>query len=116
MRSSLLKQAATTDVDDRHDLRAFAKWFKQRQPPFTVVIDGANVAYNSQNFVGGRFSFEQVELAVAALQAEGETPLVILPTRYVDSKSVPNHSSGRAFPGGGILHLRRQVSSAEGAV
>mmetsp|Transcript_67913 Transcript_67913/g.136648 ORF Transcript_67913/g.136648 Transcript_67913/m.136648 type:complete len:701 (+) Transcript_67913:178-2280(+) len=113
MRRKLLRLSAATDVDDTRDLGEFGQWVEHRQPPFTVVVDGANVAYCNQNFAGGHFSFEQINLVVEALESEGETPLVVLPSCYADGKSVPNCTSGRAFGAGDIKNLRRQVSSEE---
>lgn len=52
--------------------------------PFTVIIDGANVAYYMQNFDRGKFNFHQIEFAVTALEGIGEHPLVVLPRRYED--------------------------------
>ena len=40
----------------------------ERREPFTVVVDAPNVAYARQNFEGGCFSFEQIELLVQKLQ------------------------------------------------
>ncbi len=51
--------------------------------PFTAIVDGANVAYYMQNFEGGRFNFHQLQFMVEALEKMGETPLVIVPYKYI---------------------------------
>lgn len=33
-----------------------------RRGQFDYIVDAANVAYNRQNFVGGKFSFKQVRV------------------------------------------------------
>lgn len=40
-------------------MQAFASWLEDKEE-FTYVVDGANVAYNRQNFGDGKFSFRQV--------------------------------------------------------
>jgi hypothetical protein len=45
----------------------------QKLPPFDYVIDGANVAYRGQNFEGGGFSFDQIDLVVKVTR--GTIPL-----------------------------------------
>jgi hypothetical protein len=63
------------------ELERMCKWIDSRG--FTVLIDGPNLAYAGQNSpLGGRFSVAQIDAAVGALKAHGETPLVILPGRY----------------------------------
>eukprot|EP01038_Epipyxis_sp_PR26KG_P004312 gene4312-6110_t len=57
---------------------------------FDYIVDGANVAYYHQNFVGGRFSYRQIELVVKQLQMfENKRILVILPKCYTQ-KVIPN--------------------------
>eukprot|EP00606_Chrysophyceae_sp_TOSAG23-5_P001513 GSChrysophyteH2.ASY1.ANO1.760.1 assembled CDS len=58
------------------------------------IVDGANVAYHRQNFVGGKFSYRQIELVVEKLEkkiAAEEAILVVLPHAYVQ-RVVPNMS------------------------
>ena len=49
---------------------------------YTVVIDGANVAYYSQNHERGKFNYNQIAMVVAALERMGEKVLVVLPVKY----------------------------------
>jgi hypothetical protein len=51
-------------------------------PPFTAIIDGANVAYYMQNFDQGKFNFHQIKFMVDTLEKMHEIPLVILPYKY----------------------------------
>jgi len=75
--------------DLREALETFSSWMKERPEPFTV--DAPNVAYNRQNFEGGRFSFQQVEMVLRALQAEGHRAFVLLPWKYMQPV-IPNHA------------------------
>lgn len=64
-------------------LESFFNWLNERNgPPFTTIIDGANVGYYQQNFVEGRFSFHQIEAVATALEELGETVLIVLPSKY----------------------------------
>ena len=92
MRSRLLAQAASTDVDQTHDLAEFARWLENR-PRFTVAIDAANVAYCRQNHSTGRFSFVQIDMVYRALVASGERPLIVIHKKYLKD-NIPNHSVG----------------------
>ena len=77
------------------ELDKFAAWLDEREgPPFTAIIDGPNVAYFMQNFDEGRFNFHQLKFLLRALEAMGETPLVVLPCKYA-SKSFSIHKAGR---------------------
>jgi hypothetical protein len=118
--------SAAANVSDRHaaDLDAFAEWVASLPSPpddaRRYIIDGPNVAYRNQNFAGGAFSFEQVELARQALleassrreDVDAETaptdaetaptaasdavaavePLIVMPQRYLSNDTVPNHT------------------------
>lgn len=42
-------------------MQDFGDWLRAREE-FEYIVDGANVAYNSQNFGKGMFSFKQVRL------------------------------------------------------
>eukprot|EP00977_Amphora_coffeiformis_P024453 scaffold15910_cov193-Amphora_coffeaeformis.AAC.7 len=64
-------------------LRSFFRWLDRRiGEPFTVIIDGPNVAYFMQNFETGRFSYHQIKFVIDELERVGERPLVILPRKY----------------------------------
>ena len=77
-------------------LTSFFRWLDRREgEPFTVIIDGANVAYYMQNFETGRFSYHQIQFVMDSLEKAGERPLVILPRKYtldLFSVSVGTHS------------------------
>lgn len=65
------------------ELYKFAKWMRHRNGTvFTAIIDGPNVAYYGHNYV----SYKQVKKMVDTLEAMGETPLVIMPQKYVSSQ------------------------------
>lgn len=65
-------------------MKSFWHWLSIRTgPPFTAIVDGANVAYYMQNFDRGRFNFSQIQFVIEALQDSGENPLVILPQKYL---------------------------------
>jgi hypothetical protein len=91
-------------TDQRTNLAAFGAWLRGEPvdgtaaggggpapPDYTVIVDGPNVAYARQNFVGGCFSFHQIDLVVAGLRAEGERVLLVLPHKYTQAV-VPNHA------------------------
>lgn len=64
-------------------LNSFFRWLDRREgEPYTVIIDGSNVAYYMQNFETGRFSYHQIEFVMDALEKAGEYPLVVLPRKY----------------------------------
>ena len=95
--AGLLSAAAARDAGHSADLLRFAEWAKMRS--FRYVIDGANVGYRNQNFDGGGFSFEQVELMrreLCRLDPDHE-PLLVLPAHYFDEASVPNHSKANSL-------------------
>jgi len=72
-----------------------AKAMATRGQPFTICIDGANVAYHKQNFNGGKFNFKQLEVLIDHLVACGEDPLVVLPRKYTKDM-IPNHAKRSA--------------------
>lgn len=78
------------------DMRAFCNWVGERVAS-SYVIDAANVGYRHQNVVGGAFSFAQIELARTTLKAKagGVEPLIVIPSKYLHHRSVPNHTSSR---------------------
>ena len=62
------------------ELARFSDWLRVREgDPFTAIVDGPNVAY----FGSGDVQWHQVQLVVNTLEAMGENPLVIMPTKYV---------------------------------
>ena len=59
---------------------------------YTYIVDGANVAYNRQNFHKGKFSYSQIELVVNKLLERNDGKvLVLMPYPYAQ-KVVPNSS------------------------
>ena len=94
-RVALMRIAAAASVNHCKSLETFGIWLEE-QPEFKYIIDGANVAYNRQNFGQGRFSYRQIELMVDTLKESGEDRiLVLLPQTYVQ-KVVPNSAKNRA--------------------
>jgi len=68
------------------DLRQFLQWLKDRDgDPFTVIVDGANVAFFNI-FRNGGFSHNQIKLVVDELEKMGENVLVVLPHKYAQEK------------------------------
>jgi len=55
---------------------------------FSLLTDGANVAYYMQNFDQGSFNFYQLQFIVDALEKTNENPLVILPYKYCTNSFV----------------------------
>lgn len=71
MRSKLL----TAHPNHHHDLWNLASFLRKRHgKPFTVCIDGANVAYFGQNHSEGSFSFHQIDLMLEHLRQSGASP------------------------------------------
>ena len=90
VRAALMKIASTSSLNQCKNLQAFSDWL-QEQEEFVYIVDGANVAYNKQNFENGKFSYRQIELVVNRIEEEypGERILVIIPYPYAQ-KIVPN--------------------------
>lgn len=65
-------------------LREFSEWMDGRdgEEPYTVIVDGANVAY----FGWGRVNVHQLAHMVNALEKQGERPLVVFPEKYTRRK------------------------------
>lgn len=64
-------------------LKNFSDWLDTREGnPFTVIVDGANVAY----YGIGSINYHQVKLVVDTLEKMGETPLVVIPQKYTQNK------------------------------
>lgn len=81
LREALYKLAQKSSSNGRSHLQAFES-FLQSQKEFEYIIDGANVAYDNQNFEGGRFSYGQIRLVLEELERIGKRVLVILPAQY----------------------------------
>ena len=61
------------------ELARFYEWLHVREgEPITAFVDGPNVAY----FGSGEMKWRQVQLVVDKLEAMGENPLVIMPSKY----------------------------------
>ncbi|GAX09315.1 hypothetical protein FisN_32Hh011 [Fistulifera solaris] len=63
----------------QEQLRQFSDWLKQRETPYTAIVDGPNVAY----FGHGNVHYSQVWEVVQELQRLGERPLVVMPQKYL---------------------------------
>ena len=64
-------------------LREFSDWLDTRAgPPYTAIVDGANVAY----FGWGRVNVYQLVHMVNELERRGEYPLVIFPQKYTNQR------------------------------
>ncbi|XP_068662200.1 proteinaceous RNase P 2-like [Aristolochia californica] len=64
----------------------FQKWLESN-PGYEAIVDGANIGFYQQNFVGGGFSISQIESVVRELCRRGEKkwPLVILHNQRVEA-------------------------------
>jgi Zc3h12a-like Ribonuclease NYN domain len=88
----------------------FYKWLDQREGrPFTIFIDGANVAYFHQNFEDGRFCFHQVKFLVDFLERSGENPLVVLPNKYSANVFNVSHGAPGAYRGDRQVLTKEEV-------
>jgi Zc3h12a-like Ribonuclease NYN domain len=91
-------------------VQAYGEWLKL-QHEFKYIIDGANVAYNHQNFEEGKFSYRQIELVVDRVLARGDGKvLVLLPYSYAQ-KIVPNSSKQRGKRNISYVSQADQVNS-----
>eukprot|EP01033_Poteriospumella_lacustris_P009282 gene9282-6646_t len=81
LREALYNLAGKASPQGRSHLQAF-ETFLQSQKEFEYIIDGANVAYDNQNYGGGRFSYGQIRLVLEELERIGKRVLVILPSLY----------------------------------
>eukprot|EP00567_Pseudictyota_dubia_P013161 CAMPEP_0197438704 /NCGR_PEP_ID=MMETSP1175-20131217/5617_1 /TAXON_ID=1003142 /ORGANISM="Triceratium dubium, Strain CCMP147" /LENGTH=854 /DNA_ID=CAMNT_0042968483 /DNA_START=520 /DNA_END=3084 /DNA_ORIENTATION=+ len=80
------------------ELTRFSRWLDERTgPPFTAVVDGANVAYYMQNFDQGRFNYHQIQFVVDALLSMKENPLVIVPYKYTTPSFLVHAGMGRGI-------------------
>ncbi|KAG9455044.1 hypothetical protein H6P81_007948 [Aristolochia fimbriata] len=70
----------------RANFSQFQKWL-ENHPGYEAIVDGANVGFFQQNFIGGGFSVSQIESVVRELCRRGEKkwPLVILHNQRVEA-------------------------------
>jgi pentatricopeptide repeat protein len=93
-RVGLMRVASAASVGHCRSLQAFGSWLEDR-PQYRYIIDGANVAYNKQNFGSGRFSYRQIEFVVDSLRKQtNDRVLVLIPQNYVN-RVVPNSAKNR---------------------
>jgi hypothetical protein len=89
VRLGLIDIASSTSLNHIRNIRSLDSWLGN-QEEFKYFIDGANVAYNCQNFEDGKFSYKQIELVVDKVLARGDgRVLVLLPHAYAQNV-VPN--------------------------
>mmetsp|Transcript_28462 Transcript_28462/g.65987 ORF Transcript_28462/g.65987 Transcript_28462/m.65987 type:complete len:557 (+) Transcript_28462:36-1706(+) len=62
--------------------RRFKKWLEE-QPPFDIVIDGANVGFNNQNREGGLFQYSQIDAVIQKLRETGNRVLLVLHPKWL---------------------------------
>eukprot|EP00981_Chlorochromonas_danica_P001533 scaffold334_cov173-Ochromonas_danica.AAC.9 len=91
VKDAIFKTIAERGSNQADNLKAFMQWLSQ-SPHFDYIIDGANVAYMNQNYIGGKFSYYQIDMLVRHLEAQGKRVLVIIPACYTPKNgvSVPN--------------------------
>ena len=58
--------------------------FLEANGPFDIFIDGANIAHYKQNFVGGTFNYQQIDMCASYLQQEGYKVLIVLHEHHFD--------------------------------
>ncbi|KAJ1447435.1 hypothetical protein M885DRAFT_542799 [Pelagophyceae sp. CCMP2097] len=90
--AKLAEVALASSEHEERCLSKFACWLRDHPWKFTAVVDGPNVAYYNQNFEGGKFDVGQVQKVVEHLESLGHVVLVVLPAKYCESRTVPNHS------------------------
>jgi hypothetical protein len=99
VRVALMQVAGGASSAQAVHLETFASWLDEPgRPEYDLVVDGANVAYNRQNFENGRFSFRQIEMVVDALYKRFGPDvriLVLVPYPYAQ-KAVPNRTKQRS--------------------
>ncbi|CAB9509235.1 expressed unknown protein [Seminavis robusta] len=82
LKDSLLKRMGSKRAIEA--MSSFCDWLSTREGrPFTVIVDAANICYFMQNFDGGKFNFHQIRFVVKALEEIGESPLVVMPAKYL---------------------------------
>ncbi len=104
VRIALFKIAGSYSVTQAKNLMNFSDWLNDanRIKPYTYIIDGANVAYNKQNFIDGGFSFRQINMMVNKIKEKyGSDPtcniLILIPDAYA-RQIVPNSVLSRKIP------------------
>lgn len=67
--------------DARESLGNFSKWLRDRPgAPFSAFVDGPNVCFYGHN----KIHYSQVKAVVEELEQYGETPLIIMPSKYME--------------------------------
>eukprot|EP01031_Cornospumella_fuschlensis_P025937 gene25937-31322_t len=87
IRQAILSTAKERGKSHEDNLTNFTHWLESR-PPFTYIVDAANVAYSHQNYEQGRFNYHQLDLVVRQLQGAGHRVLTILPSCYAPKSGV----------------------------
>ena len=104
-------------------IKEFREWLKQGQKKYTVIIDGANVAYYGQNHDNGRFNYNQIASVVAALEREGEHCLVVMPQKYCNksflvrtgmkNRTISNGGDGQGAGKRELVTFRQRLTPEE---
>jgi hypothetical protein len=77
--TSYVRSKSGNELSPECRLREFSRWLKYRPgEPYTVIIDGPNIAYYGRSYIDWKY----IERLVHEVERMGETPLVIMPTRY----------------------------------
>lgn len=71
--------------------------FLSRHGPFDVVVDGANVGFNNQNFSDGAFSYTQVDAVVKSFARKGYKVLLVLHKRWLQEHVLADGDARRAY-------------------
>jgi len=79
--SAFVARLANDSGQNRNFYR-FQQWL-DAQPPYEVIIDAANVAFNSQRVSDGKFQFLQVHAVVKILRDLGRRTLVVLHPKWL---------------------------------
>lgn len=54
------------------------KEFLQKNGPYDILLDGANIAHYKQNFEGGSFDYNQIDMLATYLISQGYKILIVL--------------------------------------
>lgn len=83
--------------DDRQRAQiwqAYKHWLQERysRQPFDLIVDGANVGYYKQNYLGApkHVAYEQINHMLELLLEQGRCPLLILHSRHLSSEMIPS--------------------------
>lgn len=78
-------------VERRKHWKHFLKYLAERKEPIDVVVDGANVGYFDQNFLGApkHVSYVQIDWVIDTLKKQGKSVLLVMHSRHFDSKLLP---------------------------